>query len=96
MVPFRSAYHAIFGRPPFASFMARPCYIYSKLKMPGPNGIITIKGYFKKSKECEAANAVHAEAEISREELEDLKKAMNPNEVPATEKGARVRTYRVS
>ena len=66
--------------------MARPCYIYSKLKMPGPCGFITIKVDFKKAKECEAANAVHAEAEISREELEDLKKAMNPNEMPTTGK----------
>ena len=66
--------------------MARPCYIFSKLKMPGPNGIITIKGDFKKAKECEVANAVHAEAAISREELEDLKKAMKPDEMPATDK----------
>ena len=41
---------------------------------------------FRSAKECEAANAVHAEAEISREELEDLKKAMNSNEMLATEK----------
>ena len=27
VVPFKSAYHAIFGRPAFAKFMARPCYI---------------------------------------------------------------------
>ena len=47
---------------PFSNY-----YIYGKLKMSGPNGIITIKGYFKKEKECEAANAVHAEEEISRE-----------------------------
>ena len=86
VVPFRSAYHTIFGRPAFASFMARPCYIYSKLKMPGPNGIITIKGDFKRAKECEAANVVHAEAAICKEELEDLKKAMKPDEMPATEK----------
>ena len=86
MVPFKSAYHAIFGRPAFARFMARPCYIYSKLKMSGPNGIITIKGDFKKAKDCEAANAIHAKEEISRDELEDLKKTMSPNEMPATEK----------
>ena len=54
--------------------------------MPGPNGIITIKGDFKKAKECEAANAVHAEEEIFREELKDLKKTMSPDEMPATEK----------
>ena len=86
VVPFRSAYHAIFGRPAFAKFMARPCYIYSKLKMTGPNGIITIKGDFKKANECEVANAAHAEEEIARKELEDLKKTMGPNEMPATEK----------
>ena len=79
-------HHAIFGRPAFAKFMARPCYIYSKIKMPGPNGIIIVQGDFKKAKECKAANAVHAEEEISREELEDLKKTMGPNEMPATEK----------
>ena len=56
VVPFKSAYHAIFGRPAFARFMARPCYIYSKLKMPGPNGIIMIKGDFRKAKECETAD----------------------------------------
>ena len=86
VVCFKSAYHAIFGHPAFAKFMARPCYIYSKLKMPGPNGIIAVQGDFKKAKECEAANAVHPEEEISREELEDLKKTMGPNEMPATEK----------
>ena len=43
-------------------------------------------GNFKKAKECEAANAVHAEAEISRDELEDLKKTMSLNEMPITEK----------
>ena len=86
VVLFKSAYHAIFGHPAFAKFMARPCYIYSKLKMPGPNRIVTTKGDFKKEKECEATNAVHAKEEISREELEDLKKPMCPNEMPATEK----------
>jgi hypothetical protein len=42
VVNFDIPYHAIFGRPAYAKFMARPCYIYSKLKMPGPKGVITI------------------------------------------------------
>ena len=79
VVPFKSAYHAIFGRPAFTKFMARPCYNYSKLKMSGSNGISMVEGNIKKEKECEAANAVHAEKEISREELEDLKKTMGPD-----------------
>ena len=33
VVDFQSAYHAILGRPAYARFMARPCYMYLKLKM---------------------------------------------------------------
>ena len=82
VVEFKSAYHAIFGRPAFAKFMARPCYIYSKLKIPGPNGVITVNGDFKKAKECEAGNAILAEAVISKEEFEQYKKEVNTNEMP--------------
>ena len=54
LVPFNSVYHAILGRPAYATFMARPCYIYSKLKMPGPKGgVITVDGDFKLAHECE-------------------------------------------
>ena len=52
VVDFRSAYHAILGRPSYARFMARPCYVYLKLKMPGPKGVITITGSRKKAEEC--------------------------------------------
>ncbi|KAK1648151.1 hypothetical protein QYE76_065956 [Lolium multiflorum] len=38
VVPFKSSYHVIFGRPTYHKFHARACYIYNKLKMPGPNG----------------------------------------------------------
>jgi len=83
VVPFKSSYHAIFGRPAFARFMARPCYIYSKLKIPGPNGVITVHGNYKKAKECEAGNAILAEAVISAEELEQYKKEVDLSEMPA-------------
>jgi hypothetical protein len=42
-----SQYHAILGRPTFSRFMAVLHYTYLVLKMPGPNGIITVKGSFK-------------------------------------------------
>ena len=42
VVDFWSAYNAIFGRPAYTHFMARPCYVYLKLKLPCPNGVITI------------------------------------------------------
>ncbi|KAK1681685.1 hypothetical protein QYE76_042533 [Lolium multiflorum] len=38
VVPFKSSYHVIFGRPTYHNFHARACSIYNKLKIPGPNG----------------------------------------------------------
>lgn len=83
-VPFDSAHHAIFGRPAFTKFMARPCYVYNKLKMPGPNGIITVCGDFKMAKQCEQQNALCAEQVIQREELKELEKEVKPEEMPAS------------
>jgi hypothetical protein len=42
-----SQYHTILGRPAFSRFMAVPHYTYLVLKMPGPNGIITVKESFE-------------------------------------------------
>ncbi|KAK1609025.1 hypothetical protein QYE76_032698 [Lolium multiflorum] len=39
VVPFKGSYHVIFGRPTYHKFHARACYIYNKLKIPGPNAI---------------------------------------------------------
>ena len=44
IVPFRSDYQALLGRTAFARFNAVPHYAYCKLKMPGPRGVITVKG----------------------------------------------------
>jgi hypothetical protein len=48
-----SQYHAILGRPAFSRFMAVPHYTYLVLKMPGPRGIITVKGSFEVSDLCD-------------------------------------------
>jgi hypothetical protein len=48
-----SQYHAILGRPAFSRFMAVPHYTYLVLKMPGPKGIITVKGSFEVSDQCD-------------------------------------------
>jgi hypothetical protein len=42
VVGFRGTYHAALGRPCYAKFMAVPNYMYLKLKMSGPNGVITV------------------------------------------------------
>jgi hypothetical protein len=48
-----SQYHAILGRPVFAWFMAVPHYAYLALKIPGPKGVITMKGSFEVSDTCD-------------------------------------------
>jgi hypothetical protein len=53
VIEWPSQYHAILGRPAFSRFMTVPHYTYLVLKMPGPNGIITVKGSFKLSDLCD-------------------------------------------
>jgi hypothetical protein len=48
-----SQYHAILGRPAFSRFMVVHHYTYLVLKMPGPKGIITVKGSFEVSDLCD-------------------------------------------
>jgi hypothetical protein len=51
-----------------AKFMMVPHYAYLKMKMPGPKGIITIVGDYKKSLECVAAGYRLAESLVIAEE----------------------------
>jgi hypothetical protein len=48
-----SQYHAILGRPAFSRFTIVPHYTYLVLKMPGPRGIITVKGSSELSDLCD-------------------------------------------
>jgi hypothetical protein len=43
---FDCGYNAIIGRPGLAKLMAIPHYTYMILKMPGPQGIITVRADF--------------------------------------------------
>jgi hypothetical protein len=49
---FDCGYNAIIGRPGLAKFMAIPHYTYMILKMPGPQGIITVRADFQDAAEC--------------------------------------------
>ncbi|KAK1653375.1 hypothetical protein QYE76_071180 [Lolium multiflorum] len=86
VVPFKSSYHVIFGRPTYHKFHARACYIYNKLKIPGPKGMITISGDYKKAHECELGEAAFAESVISGEELKGYRAAVDPTEMQTTKK----------
>ena len=64
--------------------MARPCYVYLKLKIPGPRGVITINGDKRIAQECEEGDKVIARAACipenapmceSQENFDDIVKA---------------------
>ena len=69
VVKLKSPYHTLFGRPDYALFMARPCYVYLKMKMPGPRGTIIVEGNRKIALECEEGDAAYAESACAAEEL---------------------------
>jgi hypothetical protein len=48
-----SQYHAILGRPTFEQFMEVPHYTYLVLKIPGPKGVIMVKGNFEVFDTCD-------------------------------------------
>jgi hypothetical protein len=52
---FRSSYHAIFGKPMLAKFMAIPHHTYLIMKMSAPNGILSVLGDIMVSYNCESA-----------------------------------------
>jgi hypothetical protein len=90
VVDFQSAYHAILGRPAYARFMARPCYVYLKLKMPGPKGVITVTGNRQRAEECLQQGSKIADQQMAVVELEEYKKTADPADLlrakkPATE-----------
>ena len=58
VVDLKSPYHALFGRPAYFKFMARSCYVYLKLKMPGPKGVITVNGSRQMALECEREKCI--------------------------------------
>jgi hypothetical protein len=71
-VDISSSYHALLGRPALAKFMAVPHYAYLKMKLPGPRGVITVSGSFKKSLACAKESSQLAEALVIAEEKRQL------------------------
>ena len=72
---FNSGYHALPGRVAFTIFQAIPHYGYMKLKMPGPNGIITLAS--------DPDIALRAENKTAALALEALSEALAAEELTA-------------
>jgi hypothetical protein len=69
VVGFRGTYHAVLGMPCYAKFMVVPNYTYLKLKMLGPNGIITVGSTYCHAYECDVECVEYAEALAESEAL---------------------------
>jgi hypothetical protein len=54
---FETSYHAILRKPTLARFMVIPSHTYLVLKMPTPNGVLSIYGDVKTSHFCEMENS---------------------------------------
>src|SRR3954467_2908189 len=64
----RSAYHCVLRRQALAKFMASTHYTYNIMKIPGPNGPISIHGDPAMALECESEGGRMADAVIAEEE----------------------------
>ena len=78
MVDFLGSYHAILGRPCCAKFIAIPNYTYLKLKMSGPNGVITVGSTFSHAFMCDREHFKLATAVINSAELPALGNSATP------------------
>jgi hypothetical protein len=78
VVGFRGASHAILRRPWYAKFMAVRNYTYLKMKVPGPNGVITVGSSIEHAFDCDVECVEHAEALVLDEALvANLEKLVN-------------------
>ena len=75
VVDFLGSYHA---RPCYAKFMAIPNYTYLKLKMPRPNGVITVGNTFSHTFMCDREHFEHATVVINSTELPPLGESSTP------------------
>ena len=68
VVDLESPYHALLGRPALAKFMISTHVAYLKMKMPGPNGVITVAGDYKKAIQCATVGSNLAESLVIQAE----------------------------
>ena len=78
MVDFLGSYHAILGQPCYAKFMAIPNYTYLKLKMLGPNDVITVSNAFSHAFMCDREHFELTTIVINSSELPWLGKSSTP------------------
>ena len=80
-------YHAFFGRSALTKFIAFLLYTYKMLTLPGPNGIITMRGDVRWSYSCDQESYTLAENVQAKAERDGIRLAaatlQDEGEVPA-------------
>ena len=66
--------------------MAKPWFVYNKLKIPGRNGVITVSGSFTKARDCEIGEVAYTEAILYSEEFKEIQSKINDSEMPTSKK----------
>jgi hypothetical protein len=74
---FETVCNAFLGRATLFKFMAIPHYSYLVLKMPGPHGIISIRGDVKQAFYCDMESCKIADRLLASTELQELKQVLS-------------------
>jgi hypothetical protein len=69
-------YNAFLGRSILTEFMDIPHYVYMVLKLPGPHGVISIRGDVKRAYNCNRESCETADRLTMSVELQELKKSL--------------------
>jgi hypothetical protein len=91
---FETAYNAFLGQPALTKFMAISHYTYLVLKIPGPCGVISIRGDVKRAYDCDKESCEMADRLTASAELRELKESLV--KAPPQTRSSSWRTYSVS
>src|SRR4051812_30775237 len=78
-------YHLLLGSPAIAKFMFNIMQPYLKMKLPGPNGPITVCGDYKKSLECSSVGSRLADSLVIDAKRRQLDKVVATAQVQMKE-----------
>jgi hypothetical protein len=76
VVDFEITYNAFLGRSTLFKFMTILHYVYLVLKMPGPRGVISIRGDVKRAFDYDRESCEIVDRLMTSAELRDLKQAL--------------------
>jgi hypothetical protein len=74
---FETAYNAFLGQSALTKFIPIPHYAYLVLKIPGPHGVISIRGDVKRAYDCDKESYEMADRLTTSTEIWELKESLD-------------------